>query len=207
MACDKLLTLLFSTKQEFIGIFANSCRLSDAAACVKTSWRACMRQSAWWRVTCAFGTVPRFSHTLNQTIKTTKAGARVKELQRIDAENQRLLKRLQSEPQWSCNSKGEHVEGVDLPESHFQLSNLYNKLDHNCIMRTCFFHVSLFSQECCPACHWEVCTDGSVLVISVGPFSRQVQRPRWTCPSLIKTIRRCLWGEMAWGGAMYWVQE
>lgn len=31
---------------------------------------------------------------------STKAGARVKELQRIDAENQRLLKRLQSEPSW-----------------------------------------------------------------------------------------------------------
>ena len=62
-----------------------------------------------------------------------------------------------------------------------------------------FFPCFLLSQECCPACHWEVCTDGSVLVIIVGPFSRQVQRPPWTCPSLIKTIRRCLWGEMAWG--------
>lgn len=54
VACDKLLTLLFATKQESIGIFANSCRLSDAAACMKTFWRACVRESVWWKVTCAF---------------------------------------------------------------------------------------------------------------------------------------------------------
>ena len=110
VASDKLLILTSSTKQEFIGILANSCRLSDTAAYMKTSWRACMREkiSAMEGNMC-FWPVPRFIQTQNQTTKSTKAGARVKELQRIDAENQRLLKRLQSEPQWSCNLKGEHV--------------------------------------------------------------------------------------------------